>query len=559
MAEKEYDVTILIEKMFKEIERHPKDTILYHDLFSVLVNIEKKDFKYAHEQNKRLAEKIRDARKFGVVLDVFYKMWCDCLLFDAPYDFDSFLIYIEKDREPEDQFYLPRRRQLKKIVEKLQALADDELDELFIAQPPRTGKTTLAVMFCAWVMGRSTEHPNLYCSYSDTITRSFYNGVLEILTDVDTYKYKDVFPKAEIVRTNAQEETIDLERKKRYPSLVARSLNGTLNGACDAEKGFIISDDLISGIEEAMNKDRLMSAWVKVDNNLIPRGKGGTKYLWIGTRWSVYDPAGIRINLLESDEKFKDYRWDVINVPALDENDKSNFNYLYGVGFNDLYYQQRRASFERNNDIASWEAQYMGTPIEREGTLFSPDGFNYYNGDLPNKQPDRIFCFCDPAFGGGDFTSAPICYQYDEDIYVPSVIFDNGDKSITQPKIANRVIKYNVGALRIEATKATETYKEGIESILKSKGYRLNIQTKAAPTNKSKEQRIFDKAPDIREHFYFLETNKRDKEYSDFMMNVFNFKMFGKNKHDDAPDSLAGASDMAFLNSGKVEIFKRLF
>lgn len=556
---KEYDPKVLVEKMFNLIEKRPKDTMEYHDLFMLLKSLEKQDFEYAHKQNKRLAEMIRAASKYGVVLDVFYSMWCDCLLFDAPYDFDSFLIYIEKDREPEDKFYLPRRKQLKKIVEKLQALADDKLDELFIAQPPRTGKTTLAIMFCAWIMGRNTEHPNLYSSYSDTITRSFYNGVMEILTDADTYKYRDVFPKADIVRTNAQEEIMDLQRKKHYPTLTCRSLYGTLNGACDAEKGFIISDDLISGIEEAMNKDRLMSAWAKVDNNLIPRGKGGTKYLWIGTRWSVYDPAGIRISLLESDEKFKDYRWDVINVPALDENDKSNFNYLYGVGFNDLYYQQRRASFERNNDIASWEAQYMGTPIEREGTLFAPDGFNYYNGDLPNREPDRVFCFCDPAFGGGDFTAAPICVQYDDSIYVPSVIYDNGDKSITQPKIANRVIKYGVGALRIEATKATEAYKDGVESILKNKGYKLNIQTKAAPTNKSKEQRIFDKAPDIREHFYFLEPNKRDKEYSDFMMNVFSFKMFGKNKHDDAPDSLAGASDMAFLLSTKVEVFKRLF
>lgn len=79
---------------------------------------------------------------------------------------------------------------------------------------------------------------------------------------------------------------------------------GTLNGACDCS-GYLISDDLIGGIEEALNKDRLMNAWSKVTNNLIPRTKQSAKKIWIGTRWSLIDPAGLRMDFLQNDEEGK--------------------------------------------------------------------------------------------------------------------------------------------------------------------------------------------------------------------------------------------------------------
>ena len=400
---------------------------------------------------------------------------------------------------------------------------------------------------------------NLYSAYSDVITKAFYTGVLEMINDPVTYLWHDVFPDAKVVQTNSQDEIINIDRNKRYPSLTCRSLYGTLNGACDCN-GFEISDDLIGGVEEALNKDRLMSAWSKVDNNLLPRAKENAKILWCGTRWSMIDPVGLRMELLQNDERFANRRYAVINLSALDENDESQFDYDYGVGFSTEYYRQRRASFERNNDMASWTAQYMGEPIEREGALFTPDDFRYYNGELPTDvEPDRIFMAVDPAFGGGDFVAAPVCFQYGEDIYVHDVVYDNGDKKVTQPLLAKAAIEYGVQAMQVEANKSTESYKEGIEQELKKAQYRMNITTKAAPTDKAKFQRIFDKAPDIREMMIFRESGKRSKEYSLFMQNVFSYKTIGKNKNDDAPDSLTMAVSMVRNPMGKCEVFRRKF
>lgn len=546
----------LISKIFLKIKKDPEDIQAYEDIFSLCMSYEEEDFKLAHKTNKKL----RDLIGANINTDnatKLYKLYKRTLLFDAPYDFDSYLLYIEINRKPEERFYQPRRRILKQIVDKLQALVDDELDELFISLPPRVGKTTLLLFFVTWIIGRNSELSNLYSAYSDTITKAFYNGVLETIADPTTYLWNDVFPKAKIVQTNSADETINIDRKKRYPSLTCRSLYGTLNGACDCN-GFEISDDLIGGIEEAMNKDRLVSAWSKVDNNLLPRAKEKAKILWCGTRWSMIDPAGLRMELLLNDDRFKNRRFAIINVSALDENDESNFDYDYGVGFSSEYYRQRRASFERNNDMASWTAQYMGEPIEREGALFTPNDFRYYNGELPKGEPDRIFMAVDPAFGGGDYVASPVCFQYGSDIYVHDVVYSSEDKRTTQPLLANMAIKYNVAAMQIEANKSTESYKEGVEEELKKKDYRLNITSKPAPTDKAKYQRIFDKAPDIRDNMIFRESGKRSKEYSLFMQNVLSYKMFAKNQHDDAPDSLTMAMNMVRGNN-KAEVFKRLF
>jgi predicted phage terminase large subunit-like protein len=379
-----------------------------------------------------------------------------------------------------------------------------------------------------------------------------YSGILEVLTDNVTYLWHDVFPECEVASTDAKDLLINVNRKKRYASFTGRSLYGTLNGACDCN-GYAIGDDLISGIEEAMNKDRLNNAWSKVDNNFLPRAKQNAKILWIGTRWSLTDPIARRLDILQNDVKFKDRRFKLINIPALNEKDESNFDYACGVGFDSEFYQQRRASFERNNDTASWLAQYMGTPIERDGAVFAPDEMRYYNGDLPEGDPDRVFMAVDPSWGGGDFVASPIIYQYGNDLFVADVVYSNLEKNFTQSEVINKAMKHKVSCMYIEGNKMTGSYGQDIAKSLKDKGYHCNVQiTTKHFTGTGKEQRIFDKAPDIRANMIFLD--KRDKEYELFMQNVFSFSVMGKNKHDDAPDSLAMAVTFLIIGETKVDM-----
>ena len=554
----------LVTKMAYRIKSSPGDIEVYEDLFQLCRAEEETHEKYCHEVNSWLRNRCIERVEYGVESERFYDLYRRSLLFDAPYALDPYLLYLEINRPPEARFYLPRRRTLKPVVDAIQSLIDDDLDELFLSMPPRVGKTSLIDFTMTYIMAKRSESPSLYSAYSDTITSAFYGAVLEIITDNNTYTWQEIFPKSKLIRTNAADETIDIDRRKHYPTLTCRSIDGTLNGACDAQNGFIIGDDLVSGIEEALSKDRLISKWNKVDNNLIPRGKGRTKYLWIGTRWSVLDPIGMRLDVIQNEDKFSDYRWKVINIPALDEHDESNFDYPYGVGFSTIDYQRRRASFERNNDMASWNAQYMGMPIEREGTLYSPADFRYFSGDLPEEEPDRIFMPIDPAFGGEDFVAGPVCYQYGDDIYIPDVIYNNGDKKITQPRIVELVDKWDIQIIDFEETKSTASYREETTNLLKSKDLKPTVTSHTAPNDKSKQQRIFDSAPDVREHMIFLNSGHRSKEYEMFMNNVFAFRLLQSksamhHRHDDAPDSLAMAIKMTKPTNRKLKSFRRPF
>ena len=475
--------------------------------------------------------------------------------------FDDFMIALEWYRPDADKFWIPRRKQLQFLADILEEFIYGDLDELFLSMPPRVGKSSLVMFFAIWYMCKWPNKSNLYSSFTEMVVKTYYNGILEVMQDPETYDLKTIFPDFKLASTDAKDCLIDVGRKKKYRSLTCRSVHGTLNGACDCE-GILIADDLHSGVDEAKNKDILASTWATVKANLLSRAKSGCKILWIGTHWSLLDCISNRLNMLLNSPECAGIKFKEVNIPAMDENDESNFEYLFGKGFTTQDYRVIRASYEMSDDMAMWYAPYMGSPIEEEGALFTPNDLRYFNGVLPaGVDPDRIFMAVDPAWGGGDYVAAPVIYQYDTDLFIVDVVYNNGDKKITQPLVAQKAIEWGVSAMYVEATKTTSAYAEGVEERLKESNYRVNMQTttKHWAGGSGKQQRIFDKAPDIRACMIFLNQGVRSKEYSQFMQGLFSFSFIGKNKHDDAPDSLAMAIVNAFYGSAKMQIRQRRF
>ena len=204
-----------------------------------------------------------------------------------------------------------------------------------------------------------------------------------------------------------------------------------------------------------------------------------------------------------------------------------------------------------------WEQSFEGNHAQVMGMLGNM--MNFYNGTLPGEEPIKIFAFADIAWGGGDYTSVPIAYQYsDGSVFIHDVVFDQGDKNITIPKVVDAFIRNNVGSACFEGTKATAEYKEKVDSELRKRDFRANIMLKAASTRMRKEERIFEKSPEIRE-FYFRDTAHRSNEYAMFMRVLHSFTMNGKNRFDDSPDSLAGLADMVRRSACKPRIIDRPF
>lgn len=491
------------------------------------------------------------------------EMYWQAMLWEAPMLLDSYCLYIEKNRKPQERFYQPRRKTLKKVVDKLQALEDDELDELFIHMPARVGKSQIITLGTSWHCGRDTEKSNLYVTYKEGLGGAFLDGVMEIWTD-PTYCHNDIFHH-KIARTDAKNHKVDLERKKKYATLSGKGLESGLNGEYDAY-GWLIFDDILEGIQDVLNPDVLNRKQSVFDNNAMSRKKEQCKIIYNGTIWSLHDIYMDRLNFLQSNPEAKDIRFDVLKIPALDpETDESNFDYDYGVGFSTKYYRIIRAKLEENDDMAGWLAQYQQEPIEREGALFNSEHMKFYNGILPNEPPLKVVSACDVALGGLDYLSMPVAYVYEDgSVYIHDVVYDNSEKKYTMPKVVNAIIENKVTNAFFEANAGGEGYKDEVEQELKKKGYKTNLVSKfaqqmilstgghAAKTHQRKEQRIWDNAEEIRK-FYFRDIGCQSQEYRKFMTNLYSFTMTGKNKNDDSPDSLASLAVFLRRGSGVVQ------
>lgn len=552
------DTAKLIEKLFAS---DTDDVKIVRGIFDLARRDE--DIQTARRVRNLATEKTRSHRGRADQKD-FIELYWEVMLWLAQNDFDAFMLYLERNRKPQDRFYQPRRKQLKPIVDGIQDLADNKLDQLFISLPPRVGKTTVVSFALLWQMGRNPELSNLYSSYGGYVTKTLYNGMLEFLTDTDTYCFYDVFPKAKLAATDASDLRIDLGRKKKYPSLTCRSIDGALNGGADCA-GWLVGDDLIEGIEEAMSIDRLEKKWSLVMNNLFSRqvgqiGVNGStgKTILCGTRWSIHDVIGKQTELLKTNPDYANLRWRSVVIPAMDENDESNFDYEMGKGMTTEMYRQRRSAMIEAGRSADWAAQYENAPVERQGQLFDPNDMLFYNGVLPDEEPDRVISYVDPAFGGGDFTSAPVGYVYGDRVYIHDWVYNNGEKNVTIPLVVSAFARNSVGSATFEGTKATAEYKETVDAKLREQGVRVNIMLKAASTRVRKEERIFERAPEIRE-FYFRDKAHRTPEYDAAMRCLHAFVVQGKNKWDDAPDSLAGLCDMIRRTAKKAVVFQRPF
>lgn len=489
------------------------------------------------------------------IMNKYYEL----LKCEAEYWFESFMLYMEKKRYYQERFYQPRMNPLREVAQLIQDLYDDKLDEGMVFCPGRIGKTQIVKMGNLWFASNRPERSNLYSAYSDKITGGFYDGTYELITD-PTYTYAELYPKNVEKKpiTDGKDLTIDLIRKKTYPTFTMRSIYGTLNGACDCD-GLGIYDDLFSGIDEALSEDRQNTVWGKFDNNYIPRIKPGkAKLLGIGTRWAPRDVQGRRLELLQNDPEYADIRHREIIIPALDENGESNFDYPYKLGYTTLDYKRRMASFENNDDMASWLAQYQQEPIERRGQMFNVDTMNFFNpAEIEGIRPDRIFAANDPAYGGGDFVSMPICYEIDGEHYVVDAVYNDGEKDVTIPEVAGRIEQHldkfenKTAEVHFEETKTTSGYRTECEKIWQADGYPVNTTHDPADNKTAKMDRIKNHAPDIRK-LHFVDMRYQSKEYRKYFQNIISCTYDGKMKHDDGVDSTAQLCDMIYGNRRRV-------
>ena len=445
---------------------------------------------------------------------------------------DSYWLYLERNREPERRFYLPRRKKFLEfgIPQAMQCLIDDDIDLLTISMPPGTAKSTAGIFFLSGIMGWWPEEPNLASAHSGILTRSFYDGVSQILAPDSEYTWHEIFPSVKFnIRpdTNSKEQTINVGEPKRFKTLTCRAIGASLTGATRCER-ILYADDMCSGLEESLSKERMDKLWQVYNTDLKTRKKKFCKEIHIATRWTVHDIIGRLQREHEGDKRAR-----FISIPALNENNESNFDYDYDVGFDTKYFLDMKQSM----DDVSFKCLFMNEPIEREGLLYHDDDFERYY-ELPDGEPDAILGICDTKDRGTDFCFLPIFYQYGDKYYWEDCAYDNGAIEVVDELCASVIIKHNPHSVQFESNSAGGRTADAINTKIKGK-CRTNITKKF--TTQNKETKIIVNSGWVKEHVLVKDKSMyvANSPYGKAVATLMSYTVAGKNPTDDVPDGMA--------------------
>lgn len=487
--------------------------------------------KYAHEMAEYMAGQTGDAD--------FERLYWNYLLIEAPWVFESYLYYMEKNRADSKKFYYPRRKTLKTLVDDLQDLEDRKIEYLGISLPPRVGKSTLCIFFMSWIMGKRPNSHNAMSGHSGILADGFYGEVLNLIGTPE-YTWNTIFRGIKVWKKSADKKEITLDKPDRFATLTCRGIDGTFTGAVDiSSDGYLYVDDLVRDRMESLSPERLENRYQDYLNVLVDRKNDGSRELCVGTRWNTLDYLSRTENEYKHNPMYR-FR----KIPALNENDESNFDYEYGLGFSTEYYIKMRDRLDK----PEWMAKFQQAPYVREGLLFPEEELKLFDGVVPDGYC-KYTAACDPAFGGGDSVSMPICAVHENGKkYIVDWIHDKRTVKYTVPRICDAIQKYNITELKFEKNNGGALFMEDVKEELASRGYlHCRCYEKAAPVKIHKEDKIKAYADWIKDNFLFIMPNRgitakfalrRNEDYEKAMTEVSMFTAEGKNSNDDAPDAL---------------------
>lgn len=485
--------------------------------------------------------------------DLYWKF-----VLEETYDrFIPFMEYMERNRRFEKKFYEPRaftkdgKQALYKVAKALQRFADEHLKILTISLPPRVGKSTIFMFFLVWNAMRRPNSHSAYGGYSGVLAQGFYGELVNLLTTSEycgVEIYERWNPGHVYVRDKSAENfTINLDSDDRFKTLTCRGLDGSWTGIIDISKdGILAVDDLIRDREHSMSAVRMEKTWQEFMNKMVDRMNDGAQMVLIGTLWGVLDPI-VRIQ-----KKYEnDPECMFLVIPALDENDESNFDYFEN-GFSTAYYIRMRDDL----DDAEWQAKYQQRPYKREGLTFPAESLKYFDGVIADADVRRVFGVIDVAVGGGDNLSFPICAELKSGRFpVIRWVFDKSSPDTTIPRVVNAIQQEVVTEVRIEQTGVGYLYVNYLRKALKEKNITFcKVIPVDAPRRMSKEDKISGYADSAKDRFEFLEKKstivpvgnedgitvyKRDKDYQNAMDDLCMYSSQGKNATDDGADSIA--------------------
>lgn len=411
-----------------------------------------------------------------------------------------------------------------------------------------THNSTLCIFFLTWVAMRNPESNSAMGGHSGVLVKGFYDELMNVI-GTEEYTFPEIYftwhkTKDLIQNKSAEYKFINLGNPNRFATLTCRGIDETWTGAVNISwDGILYVDDLVRDREHSLSPSRMENTWQEYLNKMTDRKSGvdaegfaGSCELMVGTLWNVYDPL-YRMELLHIDDPLYRFR----KIPALNENDETNFPYQYTTEY--LHEMRERL------DAPEWMAKWQQAPFVREGILIGENELNYFNGEVGEK-PKKYIAVLDPAVGGGDYLSMVIIADGKKK-YIIDWVYTKETKGKSIPEICRKVIFHNVTEIHYEKNGIGRVFDDEVTKELHKMGYyRCKMIPFTAPEGMSKEEKIIGYSDWIKGNLWFIEegakstTYARSTQYQLALNHVFIYTSVGKNKTDDAIDNLAQVARM---------------
>jgi predicted phage terminase large subunit-like protein len=432
-------------------------------------------------------------------------------------DLWQFCLYMDAD-------FFNQRPFLKEVAEAFQQIEEGKIKSLSVSMPPRAGKSYITSLFCAWTIGRNPSESVMRNTCTATLYVKFSYDVRAIIQSI---KYKQVFTDVRLSddKKNLQGWNTNTARQVSY---FGAGVGGTIIGFGATKVA--ITDDLYRGIEDALSdtvNDRIHQ-WKQSTHD--SRFETGCARVDIGTRWSLNDVIGRNM----ADNQYEQ----CIVIPALDEHGNSFCEAVMTTSeFED---KRKRTSPE------IWAAEYMQEPVDIRGRLFSALNFIDpvdFDALVKSRGIDGAIAYIDVADQGADYTACAVAVLIGKEVFIVDHVYSRDNTDVTLPLCAAILNKWEVKFCRVESNSMGAMFSRQLQSLTDCRILQVANQV-------NKITRIIMQSVFIQQRMTFV--RREEPQGIQFVQNVLSFSKEGKNKHDDAPDCMAGLS--IFLQS----LFKNL-
>lgn len=460
-----------------------------------------------------------------------------------------------------------------RICEALERVLRGECKRLIINIAPRYGKTELAVKnFIAHGLALNPSAKFIHLSYSDTLALDNSEEVKDLIQEDF---YQQLFPNVQIKKdSKAKKKWYTSEGGGVYATAAAGQVTGFGAGQVDEEEEEEDEDlnEFLDGIREESEKvdpitqKQKFGGAIIIDDPIKPEdadsevirekvnqrfdstirnrvNSRNTPIIVIMQRLHPVDLSGYLMRDEESDQ------WEVISLPCLYADAHGEQKALWPF----KHTVPELKAMQKANELV-FDRQYLQDPTSKKGKLFPDDQLHFYNPatvDL-SKMVEFKAGAIDPADEGGDDLSFPIGYLVGNKIYVPDIIYNNDGMDINEPACIELIVGNKLDYVTVESNSAWSLFTRSVREKVQDRYEDCEIRSIKNTVNK--HSRIWAESAFIKNHFIFRSDYRDHPQYYKFMKNLFDYNKSqegtNKNKHDDAPDSLALLANYFKANFG---------